>query len=233
MRDIVSAYDRGDEDVRWLVPSAQSSVAVHDLNARSEEVTLLHPIAVLARATAHAANVIARLRKRRNAAEFLDVSFAGVVRGNRNALIAESIEEVAQVLRAGSDVRLRIEQIVDAEEMAGLGDDLHQTLRVLAGDQARPKIGFRFDDGCDELGRQIILQRLAIDDRTVRHFRLEELFAHHFERECARRLRSARREEVSLDDFRREEIEATRRRKNIHRFARNVDRTEVERDAKA
>src|SRR5438105_14907483 len=103
MRDIVSAYDRGDEDVRWLVPSAQSSVAVHDLNARSEEVTLLHPIAVLARATAHAANVIARLRKRRGAAEIFDVFFAGVVRGKRQAPIAQTLEEVAPVTSAGTD----------------------------------------------------------------------------------------------------------------------------------
>src|SRR5207237_3484699 len=63
-------------------------------------------------------------------------------------------------------------------------------------------------------------------------FRLEELFAHHFERERSRSLNFSRREEVSLDDFRREKIEATRRRKNIHRFARNVDRTKGERHAK-
>src|ERR1051326_6473003 len=147
---------------------------------RAEPVADLLP--VLRRVPRHALHVVDRLAERRDAAEALDPSLAGVVRGERHALVAEAVEKLLQVLRSGGDVRLGIERILAAEDAARLRDDLHQPLRGLVRDEARAEIRLRLHDRGDELRRQAVAPRLAVDDRAVRNLAAEELLLHRLER---------------------------------------------------
>src|ERR1051325_3212072 len=130
----------------------------------------------------HALHVVARLVERRDAAEALDVPLAGIVRGDGHALVAETVEELAEVLGARGDVRGRVERILAAEQAARLRDDLHQPLRRFARDQARAEVRFRLHHRGDELRREMVAPRLAVDDRSVRHLAVEELLLHRLDR---------------------------------------------------
>src|ERR1051326_5115040 len=152
--------------------AARAMRSFSDLNAH----------AIAARAGVDFVDVLLGLVDRRDAVAALDFSFAGVVRGEGDALVFEAIEEVAEVARAGGDVLGGIEDVCEAEVAGGLGDDLHESLRAAMRHKAGTKIGFGVHHRRDQLRRESVLARLAIDDRSVRHVHAEELLLERIDR---------------------------------------------------
>src|SRR5581483_7873041 len=104
-------------------------------------------------------------------------------------------------------------------------------------DEARAEIGFRFDDRGDELRREIVAARFAINDLAVRHLALEEVLLRDLEREALRGKRRCREcgahlrcvEDGKLAHVPRLAAKLEQRRKTrVHRFRRNSDGSEDE-----
>src|SRR3954471_20117249 len=77
------------------------------LHPHRGEIAVLHALPVELRARGDAFEVVPRfLILRDAAAEALDGAFAGVVRGQRELLVAETFHEVMQIASAGGDVRV-------------------------------------------------------------------------------------------------------------------------------
>src|SRR6185436_12553337 len=120
-----------------------------------------------------------RLPERRDAVEALHVSFARVVRRDHLRLVAvEAIAQVAEVLRAGADVLRRIREIARAHPPARPRHELHQTDRARARSRRRLELRLRLYDRGDQLGADVVLLRLAVDDRAERHLAVEEVLPH-------------------------------------------------------
>src|SRR4029079_18419880 len=81
------------------------------LHARGGEVVAADPLAVEVGTRAHPLHVIHGFLERRDAAESLDVALSCVVGGECDALVAETVDEIAKVTCSGRhDVR-RLESI--------------------------------------------------------------------------------------------------------------------------
>src|SRR5437899_2581598 len=101
-----------------------------------------------------AIDVRTRLTIRGDAVMLDDRELAGVIGGeHERQVVPEAIHEGAQMPDAGLDVRSRIEGIVHPQGCGGLGHELHEPLRPLAGDGAWVELGLRFNDRGDELRR--------------------------------------------------------------------------------
>src|SRR5689334_11884666 len=110
--------------------------------AHGGEVGLADLLPVTARALVHALDVLASLPVLGDAVAALDDPFAGVVGGEREMLVREAVQEIAEVTRPGGDVLARIEEIRDAEVTAGARDDLHQPGRLLVRNEADAEVRF-------------------------------------------------------------------------------------------
>src|SRR5512141_3385071 len=107
----------GDEDKRAHEDTWQPSKPATQLphfkriaHPHAGDERAAHALAVMRGAGRDAAQVAERLRERRDAAETLHVALAGVVRGERDALVTKTVDQVAKVLRPCGDVVRRIEQ---------------------------------------------------------------------------------------------------------------------------
>src|SRR5436190_11962575 len=135
------------------------------LQPESREVAVLDALLVRASARGDALQIVDRLGEGRNASEPVDRALAGVVCRKSQPLIAcVALHQIAKVARTGSDIRFGIEWIVAAEELAGLGNELHQSLGVLVRHELRAEIRLRLDDSRNQLRGQIVAHRFAVND---------------------------------------------------------------------
>src|SRR5687767_12873442 len=184
---------RGEEpalsDAKRSRTVARRAYEVYSMCARRHPhgcyVRVLHALAVPAVAAVDLLDVGLSFREGRHAAESLDIGRAGVVRGQGDALVVEAVEQIAEVLRPGGDVLLRVERVGDSQGAGRVRNDLHQSLRALVRYELGPEVRFRMDHRRDQLRRQVVLARLAIDDRAVRNVRAEVLLFEDIQRESA------------------------------------------------
>src|SRR5947207_4212353 len=117
----------------------------------------------------HGRDVVTGLREGRNApAVALHRLLARVVRREGELeIVAESPQHVAQVMRAGGDVLLRVEGVGYPVAARGGGLQLHQPLRPPLGHGTRVERGFHQDDRPHQLGAQRGRSRRPLDHGIV------------------------------------------------------------------
>jgi len=94
---------------------------------------------------------------RRHAVVLFDALGSGIVGGEGfDEIEVVALEEFAEIARAGVDVGLRIEGIVDAELRGGLRHELHQSLRAFGRDGADVESAFGADDAGDKIGIELV-----------------------------------------------------------------------------
>src|SRR5262249_36064377 len=106
----------------------------------------------------------------------VDVVLAGVVGGERGALVTVLLQQVAQVPRSVADVDLRVVQVVDAErgsagvERNSLGrvrQQLHQANRAGARPRIRLELGLLVDDSSQKGRIEIVVACVTANDLLV------------------------------------------------------------------
>ena len=81
-------------------------------------------------------------------------------------MLAVAVDELAQVLHAAAHVGGRIEGLAHRQALRGRRHELHQAARALARDGARREVRLRADQGGDEGRVDVLLLRLAVDQRV-------------------------------------------------------------------
>src|SRR5581483_709282 len=107
----------------------------------------------------------------------VDVPLAGVVRGEREPLVAAvEIEQVAQVPRAVADVQLGVVEVANPElrparprrdALRGRRQQLHQPDRARLRARVGPEAALLVDDGGEERAVEPVVARVAADDLLV------------------------------------------------------------------
>ena len=98
----------------------------------------------------------------------IDRAGAGVVRGQRQPLVAVvPVEQAPEVPGAAPDVLLGVERVDDAELPGGGGHELHQPQGTLGRSGAWVEPRLHLDDGADELGSQSLAGRVLAHQVVV------------------------------------------------------------------
>src|SRR5215210_1594032 len=109
-------------------------------------------------------------------APVVDVVLAGVVGGERGALVVVLVEQVPQVPGAVAHVDLRVVEVGDAkpgascvnrDALRGGGKQLHQADRARARARARAELALLVDHARQQRGVEPVVARVAAHDRVV------------------------------------------------------------------
>src|SRR5262249_10967276 len=126
-----------------------------------------------------AIDVRARLRKLDPAAlltPLVDGPLAGVVRGECQALVPVTVQQVPEEPGAVADIELRVDQIVELElrppgpsrdPFRRRGHQLHEPHRPGRGSRCRPELALLVDDRSKKGRIEVVIARVRADDRLV------------------------------------------------------------------
>ncbi|EXI72996.1 MAG: hypothetical protein AW07_02928 [Candidatus Accumulibacter sp. SK-11] len=101
----------------------------------------------------------------RHAAIAIDRTLPGIVGGsNQTDVTFEIGQQPAQVSQSAAQVLLRIERLLDVEACRGIGNQLHQPLRILVRQRRRIEIGFGADHRQRQARTDAVLRRQLLHE---------------------------------------------------------------------